>query len=152
MTVHASIDIADERLELAKTCGAEAVINSAKDDPVKVLKAMTSGVDYAIECSSAPAARAAAVRGTRTWGTVCYVGEGGSVTLDVSPDMLRRQITLMGSWTFSKIGQADCARFIAQHKLPLAKLITHRFKLDEAERAYQMFDQQTMGKGMILPA
>ena len=25
---------------------------------------------------------------------------GGSVTLDVSPDMLRRQITLMGSWIF----------------------------------------------------
>ena len=66
--------------------------------------------------------------------------------------MLRRQITLMGSWTFSKIGQADCARFIAQHKLPLPKLITHRFKLDEAERAYQLFDQQTMGKGMILPS
>ena len=110
------------------------------------------GVDYAIECSSAPAARQAAVRATRTWGTVCYVGEGGSVTLDVSPDMLRRQITLMGSWTFSKIGQADCARFIALHKLPLAKLITHRFKLDEAERAYQLFDQQTMGKGMILPS
>ena len=73
------------------------MINSAKDDPVEALKAMTSGVDYAIECSSAPAARTAAVRGTRTWGTVCYVGEGGSVTLDVSPDMLRRQITLMGS-------------------------------------------------------
>jgi threonine dehydrogenase-like Zn-dependent dehydrogenase len=65
--------------------------------------------------------------------------------------MLRRQITLMGSWTFSKIGQADCARFIALHKLPLAKLITHRFKLDEAERAYQLFDEQTMGKGMIVP-
>jgi threonine dehydrogenase-like Zn-dependent dehydrogenase len=94
----------------------------------------------------------AAVRGTKTWGSVCYVGEGGNVTLEVSPDMLRRQITLMGSWTFSKTGQADCARFIAQHKLPLAKLITHRFKLDEAERAYQLFDQQTMGKGMILPS
>jgi threonine dehydrogenase-like Zn-dependent dehydrogenase len=146
------IDISDERLELAKACGAEAVINSSKDEPAKALKVMTNGgVEYALECSSAPAARAAAVRGTRTWGTVCYVGEGGSVTLDVSPDMLRRQITLMGSWTFSKIGQADCARFIAQHKLPLAKLITHRFKLDDAERAYQLFDQQTMGKGMILP-
>src|SRR5262245_44447175 len=147
------IDIGEERLELAKTCGAEAVLNSAKVDAVEALKAMTNGgVDYALECSSAPAARVAAVRGTRTWGTVCYVGEGGNVTLEVSPDMLRRQITLMGSWTFSKIGQADCARFIAQHKLPLAKLITHRFKLDEAERAYQLFDQQTMGKGMILPA
>jgi threonine dehydrogenase-like Zn-dependent dehydrogenase len=83
---------------------------------------------------------------------VCYVGEGGSVTLDVSRDMLRRQLTLMGSWTFSKVGQDACARFIAEHKVPLGKLITHRFRLDEAEQAYQLFDKQTMGKGMILPS
>jgi threonine dehydrogenase-like Zn-dependent dehydrogenase len=148
------IDIADERLALATQCGADTVVNSAKDDPVAALKALTkgTGVDYALECSSAPAARTAAVRGARTWGTVCYVGEGGSVTLDVSPDMLRRQITLMGSWTFSKIGQDACARFIAEHKVPLATLITHRFKLDEAEAAYRLFDRQTTGKGMILPS
>jgi threonine dehydrogenase-like Zn-dependent dehydrogenase len=130
------------------------VVNAAKDEPAEALKALTkgAGVDCALECSSAPEARSAAVRGARTWGTVCYVGEGGSVTLDVSRDMLRRQVTLMGSWTFSKIGQDACARFIAGHKVPLAMLITHRFTLDEAEQAYQLFDRQTMGKGMILPA
>lgn len=147
------IDIADERLALARACGADAVVNSAKDEPVAALKEMTKGgVAYSLECSSAPAARSAAVRACRTWGTACYVGEGGNVTLEVSPDMLRRQITLMGSWTFSKIGQDACARFVAEHKLPLAKLITHRFKLEEAEPAYELFDQQKMGKGMILPS
>ena len=149
-----ALDISEERLQLARQCGADAVVNSAKDEPVEALAALTNGagVDYALECSSAPAARTAAVRGSRTWGTACYVGEGGSVTLEVSPDMLRRQITLMGSWTFSKIGQDACARFIAEHKVPLARLITHRFKLEEAERAYQLFDKQTMGKGVIQPA
>ena len=33
----------------------------------------------------------------RTWGTSCHVGERSQVTLDVSPDLLRRQITLVGS-------------------------------------------------------
>jgi hypothetical protein len=42
-------------------------------------------------------ARAAAVRAARTWGTTCYVGERSQVTLDASPDLLRRQITLVGS-------------------------------------------------------
>jgi hypothetical protein len=38
------------------------------------------------------------VRPARTWGTTCcYVGERSQVTLDVSPDLLRRQITLVGS-------------------------------------------------------
>jgi threonine dehydrogenase-like Zn-dependent dehydrogenase len=148
------IDIGAERLALATQCGADAVVDAAKDDPVEALKGLThgAGVDYALECSSAPAARTAAVRATRTWGTVCYVGEGGSVTLDVSPDMLRRQITLMGSWTFSKAGQDACARFIAERKVALGSLITHSFKLEEAAQAYQLFDRQSMGKGMILPA
>jgi len=33
----------------------------------------------------------------RTWGTSCHVGERSQVTLDASPDLLRRQITLVGS-------------------------------------------------------
>ena len=47
-------------------------------------------------------------------GTACFVGEGGDVTIDVSNDMLRRQVTVVGSWTFSKNGQGDCAEFVAE--------------------------------------
>ena len=73
------------------------------------------GAHKTLDCSSTPEARAAtAVRAVRTWGTACFVGEGGNVTLDVSPDMLRRQVTLVASWTFSKMGQADCAEFIGR--------------------------------------
>jgi hypothetical protein len=49
------------------------------------------------------------VRAVRSWGTACFVGERGQVTLDVSPDLLRRQVTLVGSWTFSKQGQFRAA-------------------------------------------
>ena len=38
--------------------------------------------------------------------------------LDVSPVLLRRQVTLVGSWTFSKQGQPECAEFIADHSGP----------------------------------
>jgi len=92
------------------------------------------------------------VRCLRTWGKACYVGEGDSVTLDVSNDLLRRQITLIGSWTFSTVGQADCARFVVDHGIDLDRLFTHRWHLDEAEEAYRVFDQQTSGKGVIHPS
>ena len=85
----------------------------------------------------------------RTWGTACFVGEGGDVTIDVSSDMLRRQVTIVGSWTFSTVGQAECARFIAERGLDGEALFTHRFKLDEAEEAYKLFDTQTTGKGVF---
>ena len=58
---------------------------------------------------------------------------------------------MLGSWTFSKNGQDGGARFITRHKVPVDKLIKHRFKLEEGPAAYQLFDQQKMGKGMIVP-
>jgi len=90
------------------------------------------------------------VQCVRTWGSACFVGEGGHVNLDVSNDLLRRQVTLIGSWTFSKNGQADCADFVSERKINVDALFTHEFKLEQAKEAYQMFDQQTTGKGVFL--
>src|SRR5690349_22847047 len=69
-----AIETSAERLKLAKEFGADAVIDTSKEDAVQALKDLTdgAGVDLAIECSSAPAARRAAVRCVRTWGTACY--------------------------------------------------------------------------------
>jgi threonine dehydrogenase-like Zn-dependent dehydrogenase len=64
--------------------------------------------------------------------------------------MLRRQVTVVGSWTFSKNGQADCAEFVAERKIDVDALFTHEFKLDEADAAYKLFDTQTTGKGVFL--
>ena len=105
-----------------------------------------------LDASSAPDARAAAVRSVRAWGTACFVGERGQVTLDVSADLLRRQVTLVGSWTFSKQGQAECAEFIAERNVDVERLFTHRWRLDQAEEAYRLFDTQTTGKAVILPS
>ena len=51
------------------------------------------------------------------------MGERGEVTLDVSPDLLRRQVTLVGSWTFSTQGQSECAEFVAENKIDVENLI-----------------------------
>ena len=89
-------------------------------------------------------------RCVKTWGTACYVGEGGDVTLDVSPDLLRRQVTLIGSWTFSAMGMLECARFIAERKIRLERIFSHRWRLEQADEAYRAFDTQSTGKGVFL--
>jgi threonine dehydrogenase-like Zn-dependent dehydrogenase len=71
------------------------------------------------------------------------------VTLDVSRDMLRKQLTLVGSWTFSAMGMGECARFVADNKIALERIFTHRWKLDQADEAYRLFDRQASGKGVI---
>jgi threonine dehydrogenase-like Zn-dependent dehydrogenase len=64
--------------------------------------------------------------------------------------MLRRQLTLIASWTFSTVIQAECARFVADRKIDVDHLFTDRWKLEQAREAYQKFDQQTAGKGVFL--
>ena len=121
-------------------------------DPVAAIKSLThgAGADLTLDTSGTAAGRLIAVRGAKPWGTACFVGEGGDVTIDVSPDMLRKQLTIVGSWTFSKVGQADCAQFVADRAIKVDDLFTHRWKLDQAEEAYRLFDQQTSGKGVFL--
>lgn len=147
-----AIEVGAERLALAGRFGAEASIDASKEDVVEALATLTrgEGVDLALDCTGSPEARIAAVRGTRTWGTVCFVGEGNTVTLDVSPDLIRKQLTIIGSWTFSATGQAECARFVADNKIPLHEIYTQRYELNQAEEAYRLFDTQTTGKGVFL--
>jgi threonine dehydrogenase-like Zn-dependent dehydrogenase len=147
-----AIETNAERMKLAKDFGADAVIDASKEDAVKSLKELTKGVgvDLSLECSSAAAARQAAVRCVKTWGTACFVGEGGDVTLDVSPDLLRRQVTLIGSWTFSAMGMLECARFIADQRIKLERIFTDRWRLEQCDEAYRSFDTQSTGKGVFL--
>jgi threonine dehydrogenase-like Zn-dependent dehydrogenase len=147
-----ALDVSEERLARAKAFGADVLVDPKSNDPVGAIKDVTHGLgaDLTLDTSGAPEGRVTAVRGARAWGTVCFVGEGGSVTIDVSPDMLRKQLTIIGSWTFSKVGQADCARFVADRHIQVDDLFTHRWTLDQAEEAYRLFDQQTSGKGVFL--
>jgi 2-desacetyl-2-hydroxyethyl bacteriochlorophyllide A dehydrogenase len=147
-----ALDISAERRELAKQFGADEVVDPMSNDVVDAIRDLThgEGAQKTLDCSSNPEARRAAVQSVRTWGTACFVGERGDVTFDVSNDFLRRQVTLVGSWTFSKNGQADCAEFVADRKIDVDSLFTHEFTLDQAEEAYKLFDTQTTGKGVFL--
>ena len=147
-----ALDMSPDRRALALRMGADAVIDPASADPVEALRDLTGGgPDLAMDCSGNSAARAAAVQAARRWGKVCFVGEGGEVAINVSRDMLRKQLTVMGSWTFSTVGQAECARFVAERGIDVDALFSHTYRsLDEADAAYRLFDTQTTGKGVFL--
>jgi len=147
-----ALDVSEERLARAKDFGAHHLVNPAKTDPVVAIRELTHGLGAhaTIDASSAPSARRQAVQSVRTWGKACMVGEGGEMTLDVSPDMLRRQVTVIGSWTFSTVGQRECAEFIAERGIDVDSLFTDRWKLEEGEQAYRVFDAQASGKGVFL--
>ncbi len=150
-----ALDTSPTRLAKAKAMGAQYLINPKETpDVVQAIRDLTHGrgAHLSLDASSSPQARVQAVRCVRTWGKACFVGEGDTVTLDVSNDMLRRQVTIIASWTFSTVGQAECARYVADRGVAVDQLFTHRWKLEQAVEAYQLFDTQSEGKGVILPS
>ena len=146
-----AVDISQERVDQAKAYGATHAINSATTDPVEAIKALTGGlgVTKSVDCSGKLHAQQAAVRATRTWGIVALVGIGGDVELNVMTDLVAKQRTVIGHWTFSDVIMGACARFVAKHDLDVDMLFSHRWTLDQASEAYLEFDKQTAGKAVF---
>jgi threonine dehydrogenase-like Zn-dependent dehydrogenase len=145
-----AVDISPERLVLARQMGAAEVINSKDADPVEAIRDLTGpGADVAMDASGATEARHAALNCLRPWGSLALVGVGGAFAPDLGA-IMRKQTTVFGSWTFSNVGQADCASFAASRGVPVDAIFTDKWKLDEADAAYKTADKQTAGKGVFL--
>ena len=147
-----ALDVSAERLKRAKEFGADALIDPKADDAVAAIRALThgAGADRTLDTSGTADGRLIAVRGARPWGVVCFVGEGGDVTIDVSPQMLRKQLTIIGSWTFSTTIQADCARFVADNKIDVEHLFTDRWQLDAGRDGLSTVRPSDQRQGRVL--
>jgi D-arabinose 1-dehydrogenase-like Zn-dependent alcohol dehydrogenase len=147
-----AVDVEPSRLEMAKKFGADHVIDAREQDSVSAVRDLTrngAGADKSIECSANVAVRRQAVQALRQWGTACMVGVFGTIELD-SEELIQLQKTVVGSLTFSKNLQEECALFVAERGLDVESLFTDEFRLDEAERAYELFDRREIGKGVFI--
>ena len=145
-------DISAERLERAKAFGADQVIDASEGLTEKLREATGGlGATHIMECSGNGEATRQALAATRPWGTLCLVGLGATATVETGPEIVLRQVSVVGSWTFSIAGQKNCADFCARHELPVDDLFTHSFGLEDADEAYRIFDAQSAGKSVLLP-
>ncbi len=147
-----ALDISPERLARATAFGADDVVNPAEVDGAEAVRELThgKGATLALDTSGTPAGRLSAIRSTGSWGKVAFVGEGKDVTIDVSKDMLRRQTTIIGHWTFSIMQLAEGAQFVIDRKIAVEDLFTDRWTLAQGGEAYERFDKQSGGKGVFL--
>ena len=147
-----AVDVIPERLDLAGELGADVVVDAGSDNAEEVIRGLTNGegADATLDATGIPDVRTNAVDSARYWGSVCFVGEGNLTTFDVSAQIIHKQLTIYGSWTFSLAGLAEAARFVVDRDVPLDRLITHRYSLAEAEEAYALFDTGRTGKPVII--
>lgn len=150
-----ALDTVPQRLEFARCLGADEIVNAAEVDAVEAIRALThgEGAETTIDCTGNAKARAQTVAAAKVWGRICYVGEGGSVTLHPSDDMIRRYLTIYASWTFSSMNLEELMQFVIDRRIPLDKLITGRFTFEQADEALSRFEAGAPGKFVfVLPA
>jgi threonine dehydrogenase-like Zn-dependent dehydrogenase len=146
-----AVDLSAERRELAKQLGADATIDPNQDEPVAAIRELTGGegADATLDCTGNSEARANCAKAARAWGRACFVGEQGTATFDMTPDVIHKQLTMYGSWTFSTVLMAECAQFAVDRGVTIGRVFTDSFTIDQADAAFRQFDQQTMGKGVF---
>ncbi len=142
------IDVVDERINLAMELGLCDEVLVSGPDNVDEIRAMTGGrgVERAVDCSAHHEARATAVRATRKWGKIVFLGEGGTFGLNPSPDMIHDQKTIYGSWVTSTWKMEELVERLVRWTVHPADLITHRFSLDDVAQAYALMSSGKCGK------
>ncbi|WP_020619779.1 zinc-dependent alcohol dehydrogenase family protein [Paenibacillus daejeonensis] len=146
-----AVDMLDERLEMAKELGAEYTINGKEDVLARIMELTGGrGADAVIDCSGSPHAQNTALNSLRAHGRAAFIGEGRELTINPSDQLIRKQITVMGSWYFPIFEYDEITRFILDRKLPVEKLVSHTFKLEEAEQAFRMFDARETEKAVFV--
>jgi len=66
-----------------------------------------------------------------------------------SPQMLHKQLTVIGSWVFGLWQLQELADLLVRCDLHPERMITHRFPLERIGEALQLFDTGRTGKVMI---
>ncbi len=149
------VDSNSYRARMALELGAEAVISPLADDALQQLLRLTPagrGFDKALDCSGVVAAHRLCIDATRRKGKVAFVGECGEDTpLRISDDMIRKGLTLIGSWHFNLAHAPRLMNMIGEVGDQLDILITHRFPLAEIQRAWETQLSGQCGKVILQP-
>lgn len=135
-------DIAEDKLELAKSMGATHVVNSKDADAVQQVKDISGGgVDIAAEFAGVGPALEFAFAATGKGGSTVTAGLPHPDTrLAVSPvQMVAEERRFLGSYLGGHVPALDIPEYIALYqagRLPVDKLLTHRMKLEDINEGF----------------
>lgn len=142
-----AVDGEDKRLAFAKEMGAEHSVNFKNHNGIEALTQAVCDAfggypaDFAFQCTGSPVAHANIYKFIRNGGGLCELGffiNGGDATINPHFDICAKEITTVGSWVYTLRDYATTFDFLKRAKaigLPIEKLITHRFPLEQINEA-----------------
>jgi S-(hydroxymethyl)glutathione dehydrogenase/alcohol dehydrogenase len=158
--VHATtiiaVDVFDHKLEQAQQVGATHLINAGQQDPLANILEITSGrgVDYAIEAAGQRETMETAFKAVRDDDGLCVLAgnmpHGERISLD--PMDLIRGKRIVGTWGGESRPDRDIPLYVDLYlagKLKLDVLITHEYRLEDINEAFDDLEQGKVGRALI---
>src|ERR1044071_3379181 len=140
------VDVVDERLPLGQKCGATHVINSAKNQSIPSILALTRGFGADVVCEAVGVAATVdlALRCARKGGTVTLVGNVAPVIQFPLQTAVTRELNILGSCA-SRGEYQECLDLLARGVLKPAHLITAVAPLAEGMRWFDRLYRKEPG-------
>lgn len=140
-----AVDLAADKLALARSFGATDVIDATGIDPVAaVLELTDGGVDHAFEMIGLPDTSLQALRMTRTGADTYLIGlhrPGSVLRIDAMAEIIAPQRSLHGVYMGSSAPRRDIPRYVEQYlggQLDLDALVAREFSLDAINEGFEL--------------
>jgi len=145
-----SVDTVPARMEMSKRMGADIVVDFKKENPVEAIMRLTDGrgVDVAIEALGTQPTFESALRVLRPGGVLSSLGVYSSdlkIPLDAFSAGLGDKSIRTSLCPGGKERMRRMLEVVASGRADFSGLVTHRFKLDQIEEAYDLFANQRDG-------
>ncbi|MDO8187091.1 Zn-dependent alcohol dehydrogenase [Conexibacter sp. JD483] len=151
------VDTRAAKLDYARELGATLTVDASAGDPAEQIKALVpGGVDHAIVAVGDATAVEQAFAALAVGGTCVLLGNPPTRTkpIELPPhQLLVGERTLVGSVYGSSNPPLDFPRFVDLHlagRLPLDRLVTRRYPLDEADQAFADLAAGELARGLIV--
>lgn len=146
------VDVSEYRIDLCRRLGLLDEAHRFAPELNRTLLRATGdrGFEKAVDCSGNGAARRLAVQCTARWGDTLFVGEGGDVSFEPSPDLIHGQKRIHGSWVTSIWLMEELVERLASWKIHPHDLVTNRFPLSKADEAYSTMAAGKCGKVAVV--
>jgi threonine dehydrogenase-like Zn-dependent dehydrogenase len=141
------------RMERAAQLGAEAVLDPRDSGILAKIRQLTDGkgVDCALDCSGTVPAQRLCVDAARRRGRVAFVGEcSDDLAIKVSPDMIRKGLTLIGSWHYNLNDYGAIMKVIQQSPV-MDLLVSHVMPMDRVRDAFELQMKGQAAKILLRP-
>lgn len=141
------------KLEVAKEFGADHTVDVDNENAVERVKSLTNGgADVVVDVSAyATQPVRDALDMVRPGGTIVLAGVKGfkPVANFISDLIVMKEITIRGAIGVTSSGYRSAIRVIESGRVPLARMHTHDFKLEEAELAIRTLAREVPGDESI---